>query len=198
MPVTVCNPIFYYSSVRRFYEQGVSKMISIFPLSDELLQLCPAANPANKTSFSFAQIRMLAEKLLQADSQMLDQLYEEWLAFQLEDEVVECSNIPAFWKTASKSYPTLSIVMQAVICIPHSNATSERVFSMLKKIYTEQRSELCNESITNLLAVKMNTDTCCHDASLEKPLLRKLKQAAMQYNTAHSAPSGSSSVVVLD
>ena len=56
-----------------------------------------------------------------------------------------------------------------------------------KKIYTEQRSELCSDTINSLLSIKMNIDTCCYNTELSPPLLRKLKRAAMEYNEQHSS-----------
>ena len=115
----------------------------------------------------------------------------EWNRFALSDLQVgddECQlDIAKFWSSQRSSYPALSKLMCTVVCVPHSNASSERVFSMLKKIYTEQRSELCSDTINSLLSIKMNIDTCCYNTELSPPLLRKLKRAAMEYNEQHSS-----------
>ena len=44
-------------------------------------------------------------------------------------------------------YPNLSKLALACVVLPNSNADSERIFSMLKKIQTEHRSELANDTI---------------------------------------------------
>jgi hypothetical protein len=105
----------------------------------------------------------------------------------LEDDVrkLGADEISQFWYEVKELYPTLSTLMLTLLSIPHSNAQSERVFSMLKKIYTEQRADLCQESIVSLLAIKMNNPHCCVDTKNKPPLLRKLKRAAMTYNQKH-------------
>ena len=47
-------------------------------------------------------------------------------------------------------YPNLSKLALACVVLPNSNADSERIFSMLKKIQTEHRSELANELYAHL------------------------------------------------
>ena len=58
--------------------------------------------------------------------------------------------------------------------------------------YTDHRSDPCKDSVKALMAVKMNTDTCCYDTSVNAPLLRKLKSAARTYNQMHAGAATSS------
>ena len=48
--------------------------------------------------------------------------------------------------------------MKSLQCIPHSNASSERTFSMVLKIITESRNSLHNDSVCALLSCKLNCD----------------------------------------
>ena len=167
-------------------------MLKIFPLGDEVLGLLPAADSSKKKQFTASQITALASKILSPSSEMSDNIYSEWNRYRLRNETCsESEALPSFWKTMGENYPYLSVLMQAVLCVPHSNAASERVFSMLKKIYTEQRSELCSDSINSLLSIKLNIDTCCYNTELSGELLKKLKKAAMLYNESRGGAGAS-------
>lgn len=162
-------------------------MLKIFPLSDKILQLIPAADPTQKEKYSAKEIQDLAAKLsIITESEALDGVYTEWTQHQFNDDVIP-GDVVSYWEDMSSSYPNLSVVMKALLCIPHSNAQSERVFSMLKKIYTDQRSDLCKETINALLSVKMNTKECCNKTNLDSDMKRQLKRAAYSYNEKHGS-----------
>ena len=80
--------------------------------------------------------------------------------------------LDAFWAamatrtTAGGDHPfaTLSAVMKVYLLMPHSDADSERVFSMVNKIDNEHRSEL--DTIAALLSVKVN---CMADTHSYEP-----------------------------
>lgn len=186
--------VILYSAARDFYERGVSKMLKIFPLSDKVLQMVPAAHPKNKDKFTPNQMRGLAEKLMYkpTDSESLDSIQTEWAHYQLETDdgqQLDNNQIAKYWNDSTVNYPCLSNLMRALLTMPHSNAQSERVFSMLKKIYSDQRAGLCKDSINALLCIKMNCSTCCKDTKFSPELLRKLKKAAVSYNTQHLSSS---------
>lgn len=90
-------------------------------------------------------------------------------------------------------YPTLTRVMRVLLSIPHSNASSERVFSMLKKIVTDQRSLLAPDTVNALLRVKMNESNCCIGTHFDGKTLKSLKRAALMYNEKHQSGSASTS-----
>ena len=115
----------------------------------------------------------------------------EWLDYQLEDVASEGVAPAQYWCSAktTENYPNLSNVMRVMLCIPHSNASSERVFSMLKKIVTNHRSLLCSDTVNSLLRVKLNEDHCCTDTNFSINTLKKLKKAATNYNDRFSAAS---------
>ena len=52
----------------------------------------------------------------------------------------------------------LCCVMMPLLCLPNSNADSKRVFSMVKKIQTDCRSDLRQDTICGLLTCKLNND----------------------------------------
>ena len=75
-------------------------------------------------------------------------------------------------------------VVRALL-MPHSNAGSERVFSMVNKIDTEHRSELAQDTIAALLSVKVNCTADTHSYEPPATVLHMSKKATMNYNLPH-------------
>jgi hypothetical protein len=67
--------------------------------------------------------------------------------------------------------------MKAMLCLPHSNAAAERVFSMVKAIKTDARNRLHNTTLSSLVACKVNTDSKCYIHEPPVELLRLAKSA---------------------
>lgn len=190
--------LFPFSSVRDFLESGVKKMLHIFPLTSKTLKLVPAANPQLKMQYTAPQVCELAKSVSVAISSVeLDRMADEWMDYQLDECGGDTTDVGGFWCSSSThdAFPTLTKLMRIVLSIPHSNASSERVFSMVKKIVTDQRSLLAPDTVNSLLRIKINTDKCCLDTKFDTRTLRKLKRAAMEYNAKHptstSTPSTS-------
>ena len=60
-------------------------------------------------------------------------------------------------------YPNLSKLALACVVLPNSNGDGEHIFSMLKKIQTEHRSELANDTICSLICAKQNQNMECYE-----------------------------------
>lgn len=117
------------------------------------------------------------------------QEYAEYLVDDTTTADADASTIVRFWVKAEQHYPTLTKVVKALMTFPHSNASSERLFSMLKKINTEQRSNLCKSTIHALLSFKVNNVECCFDHTFKEGEIKKLKASTSSYNEAHSSSS---------
>ena len=62
-------------------------------------------------------------------------------------------------KIASKRiFSSLAALMKSLLCIPYSNPSSERTFSMVRKIVIENRPGLHNDTVCALLSGKLNCD----------------------------------------
>ena len=58
--------------------------------------------------------------------------------------------------SGTKRFGVLSKLAKTLLVLPNSNADSERAFSIIKKIHTEFRSDLNNDTICGLLSCKFN------------------------------------------
>ncbi|KAK2154429.1 hypothetical protein LSH36_269g09031 [Paralvinella palmiformis] len=75
-------------------------------------------------------------------------------------------------------FPLLTHVMTTLSVIAHSNADSERVFSMVRKIDTDSRSQLGSDTLRALLSCKINTDDPCYAFVSDKDLCKCKKALA--------------------
>ena len=113
----------------------------------------------------------LAKCFFLVDDSDLPQLEDEWLNYQLSPS----SDLPTytpgdtkidwFWGdmargktgTGQPRFGTLCAVVLPLLSLPNSNADSKRVFSMVKKIDTDSRSDLGQDTIYTLLSCKIKT-----------------------------------------
>ena len=84
-------------------------------------------------------------------------------------------------------FPRLGKIARLILCIPHSNAAEERVFSMVRKNKTPFRPSIDpDETLGSILTVKLAMDSPLRFEPT-KDLLRKAKKATWAYNQAHSS-----------
>ena len=79
-------------------------------------------------------------------------------------------------------FARLGALAKALLTIPNSNAAPERTFSMVKKIFTEQGSQLGNSTLSALLKCKLNEDTICTEFAPCERTLRLAHVACTSYN----------------
>ena len=86
-------------------------------------------------------------------------------------------------------FPLLSRLATAMLTIPNSNSDCERVFSMVRKIQTEYRSDMDNSTLCSLLCAKINAKETCYQFQPSKALLRAAKCATYNYIKEHPTRS---------
>ena len=75
-------------------------------------------------------------------------------------------------------YSVLAKIMKGIAVIPHSNASSERVFSLVRKNKTEARASMSKKLLSAIIGQKtrmMSRDQVCHTVELDRALLTKAK-----------------------
>lgn len=115
-----------------------------------------------------------------------DRLREELIDYQVTDSkhLPQEDRIDRFWGLLGKDmrFSELTRLMKALLCIPHSNASSERVFSMVRKIVTENRMLLDNSTVCALLSCKINHTGQAYKYTPSQKVLRNAKSATYVYN----------------
>ena len=84
-------------------------------------------------------------------------MYGKMARFHLK---IQAKRIGIEWYHLRERFPLLSEFALTVLAIPYSNATQERVVSVVRKNKTEFRSNLyINVSLNSILRVKMSIPT---------------------------------------
>ena len=188
----------FYSSVRSFYEAVVTKMIQKFPFEDIVLNDLVVLDP-RKYLEDYSHILRLAERFASDLDQ--EKLKDEWEDYQLiagnllrqYSEDGRATRPEAFWSEVLKTktgfgrdrFPLMKKMAQILLCLPHSNADSERVFSHVRKIHTEYRQTMGTDTLTSLLQVKLNCDDRCSQVRPSIEQIRSAKSCTSVYNKQH-------------
>ncbi|CAG2208435.1 unnamed protein product [Mytilus edulis] len=109
----------------------------------------------------------------------------------------ENTTMNQFWQSMAQrkipsGQPQFDLLFQlskVMLTIPHSNADTERTFSMLKKIQTDSRDNLESKTIHSLLSIKINNYTDCYLYKPEPSLVRSAKSACTSYQSQCSTTS---------
>ena len=194
----------FFVHVHLFYSTFVKKLFQKFPFKSTLLSGLRILSPAEPTTyrdFPNAVIR-LANQLPQLQLQdRLDDLRTEAVDFQMADETalpIGDDGVDAFWAkihdirqigSATPAYSTLLVLVRALLSHPDSNADSERSFSMVHKINSEERSHIERSTVASPLSLKFNVDEDCFAHKPSAELLKINKSAVRKYNEEHSSYS---------
>lgn len=77
--------------------------------------------------------------------------------------------------------PNFEKIVAFIFCIPHSNAISERAFSLMANAWRKERNKLTIESVESELLIKFNSNKKCkeifHDILQNQQLLKDLKSS---------------------
>ena len=102
----------------------------------------------------------LSQSFLQLGSDK-DTLRDEFLEYRLQDdaEMPKDLQVDKFLgligrkKIAGEQiFSNIAALMKLLLCIPHSNSFSKKTFSMMRKIVTENRISLHNDTVCALLS----------------------------------------------
>ena len=92
-------------------------------------------------------------------------------------EVNSC-RIATRWAELKQQFPRLSPVMLGILCVVHSIAKSERVFSAVGRVTTSFRSNLGSDTLEGLVRAKNHMkargQACC-EQKLDRDILTRAK-----------------------
>ena len=86
-----------------------------------------------------------------------------------DSQLTRCISLEEFWKSMGElplpggeatamRFGNLAKFCKTLLVLPHSTADPERLFSMIGKVDTSQRSNLHASTVCDILHVKINTD----------------------------------------
>ena len=122
-------------------------------------------------------------------------VWEEALVVSAEDESDRHYRMDVIWKyiasmkcaDGNKKFGRISKIAKLVLCIAHSNAGEERVFSMVRKNKTPFRPNLSlDKTLPSLLSVKLATDEPCHKYNPPPAVVQRTGKVTWEYNKQHT------------
>ena len=156
MPVRV-----FYEKVVNFYEQFIKKQLKVFPFKSQVLQALEFLDPTKTLSVPDSVFDTIEENIAIEFDKALTKL--EHPEFVCDTEVCpedDCDAV-SFWfkvhslKSAmgSLKYENQSTLALQLLAIPTSNADSERVFSLVRRIKTDFRASLSPQTVSALISL---------------------------------------------
>jgi hypothetical protein len=186
----------FFRCVRSFYEVTIAKILDKFPFKDAIIKELSFLDPQQRAKCTVSGITHLATRFSSFSSDDIDTLISEFQFYRIASndmlptfQVGEAAAVDYFWTAMSEvrcaidkesfQYELLSKLAKILLVLPHSNADPERLFSMVRKICTEQRDP---STICDLLCVKLNNSNPCYDNKdlLSQDSLRSVKTAALR------------------
>jgi hypothetical protein len=184
--------LMFSKSVRSYFEEACRYILSKFPLQDPLWKHAQVLNIASRHEASFSSVQYFMDKFpcLIPQEQRGD-VEVEFARFQVSEihkSILECERVDEQWFQISKlkdgdgnmQYSVLSKVMMGILTIPHSNAASERVFSLVRKNKTTFRPTMGPQTLESLLVTKVHmnaTSTACYEGKFSRKVLEKAKKS---------------------
>ncbi|KAL3853878.1 hypothetical protein ACJMK2_013177 [Sinanodonta woodiana] len=150
-------------SVRSFYEEITARMLAKFPFNDQTLKSLGYLNPERRLEISVEAVLQLSDKLFR-DFQLSP-------ASDLPSFTQGKTPLDVFWVNMNRvstplkkpRFPNLAKLSMAALSLPHSNADPERCFSILRKIQTDHRGNVCGKTVSSLISCKINAKCDCFE-----------------------------------
>lgn len=198
----------FFNGVRGYYKAVTLTLLKKFSFNDNLFDDVSYLLPENRCNLNCASVISLAKRFSTAvPPGMYDALEEEVLDYKLSptsdfphinkegQERDKEHKLCFYWQSVGEivtlngttRFPYLSKLSKCLLALPVSNAETERVFSIVRKIVTDYRSQLDQSTLCALISCKVNNDFVCFQLDTPTGLLKQAKSATNTYNLAHSS-----------
>lgn len=111
---------------------------------------------------------------------------------QFWDKVSQCKNYNDI-----KQFENIGRLANIVLCLPHSNAAVERIFSMVTDIKTKKRNRIATDTLEALVRVKLDMkkqEKHCFDYVISKDMYNLFNSRNIYGDPSTSASSSSGAV----
>lgn len=103
-------------------------------------------------------------QLFSIESIDMDQLFDEFIPLKaFAENISKAKSVEEMWKEflTKGSFPNFEKVCNFVFSIPHSNAATERIFSLKFNFWRKERNKLLIENLESELIIKTNFEYNC-------------------------------------
>ena len=159
----------FFVHVRSFLSNLVISARKRLPFHDSVISDISCLDPGERTTSTPGMIRRLVERFSHlVPIECCDLIEEQFSLYQttkyLPQDLLQLARIDHFWgeigkieSSTGKPYGLLSNFAKCLLCIPHGNADSERMFSCINLIGTDHRNQLDTSTIQACLDIKLNS-----------------------------------------
>lgn len=188
----------FYKAARQYFINACNYIMTKLPLNDPVLIHAEIADTDKQSTAKQSSIEFFAKRfpVLIPDGATMDTLTEQFVLYQTQDLATELEafdRVDEKWNAIGQIKDTggnlmfnhLAQFCLGILCIPHSSAHCERVFSVVRKNRTDQRASLGDQTLEALLVNKSKPGNPCDNARKHSnATLDRLKSA--YYNHLNS------------
>ena len=186
----------FYSAVLRFYQAFVKKHLKSFDFKSEILHSLAFLDPLKSQSMSAATFNQIQKCFaIDFDKSAVNLEFREFAVDSDVHAATANCNAVSFWMAVlqmkspmgERKYENLATLALQLLAIPSSNADSERVFSLVRRVKTDFRASLTPETLSSLIGCHFNNinANCCQVAKLDDALLKKAKTCTRERNLSN-------------
>ena len=192
----------FYEGVVNFYIAAIKKLIKAFDFKSKNLQALSFLDPCNSQIITQSTFNLIEQNFSITFDKAAVKLEHREFVLDTDVKPDDYSDAVAFWVNIAHlrspmgelKYANLALLALKLLSIPSSNADSERVFSLVRRIKTEFRSSLLTETLSALIGCHFNkTSSCCEMASIDESLISKAKTCTRERNLSYASNSSSAS-----
>ncbi|XP_071581188.1 zinc finger BED domain-containing protein 5-like [Temnothorax nylanderi] len=151
-----------------FYVTAVREMLKRLPYNDEFFKQLSFLDPKialykegrNKIKYLThiaKQVEHVNISDLAFEWDILPSSFDEQQKIQLAslqidemwNNILQCKNFDG-----KKLFPNLELLIEVVLCYPHSNAEAERIFSIVTDVKSKKRNRLCNNTLSSICVIR--------------------------------------------
>ena len=195
----------FFAEVLAFYSEVFSFGVEKLPTNDSVLKHSFFADVSKRESLSIDDVLFFVEKFhLNFNPETINLLSEQFLDYQLlndhdipdsvwqnactmDDDRNKYYRVDILWGYISQMkdcigkhrFDILFKVVKLVLVLPHSNASEERVFSIVRKNKTKFRASMGFSTLGSILTVKLANSIATKFKS-DKALLKSAKSATWE------------------
>lgn len=182
---------FIRKSCLEFYISAATDMQKRFPLTNSFFDSLKFLNPQIALSLvkpnDLTYLQIIWDQFKSIEGIDGDHIDREWknIATDFSDDAQKREDlltlsVEDFWnrlgkcKNFSDEYEYCHVVRLAKLCmcLPHSNAETERVFSIITDVKTKKRNKLGNEALNAISIIRTSSDNCCQSFCVSKDHLK--------------------------
>ncbi|CAH0715749.1 unnamed protein product, partial [Brenthis ino] len=158
---------------RSFYVELAKQSLQRFDFKDSLFNFIDLVNPSVAQSFTFKSLKPIFVRFpVLYDYYNMQEVDDEWREHALLDhesyDLHPSDGAEEYWRKVfhlknalgQSLFPNLKGILNALLVLPFSNASVERVFSSLKNIKNDHRNKLKTSTIIALMQTKDQIKDC--------------------------------------